>query len=546
MMDSSAKAPIFDLSALPESLAKITEQIKDRPGLTPAAIRQIVQAANVQAKDLMPWADFGHPVEDSYGRKMIYKAGNYEIMAMSWQPGDFSGIHDHGHTQWGAVQVFGPAEHATFRVGEKEMITLARWQMEPGEVVGVQHSLIHQMGNATDQPFLSLHVYGCLEDQKSITGDARVFDLVGQQIQRVDGGVFFALPESDVLALEPAPRADFPTQLRYEVELVRRLQKMASSRREYDDTFQSARRHFFAEDRWSALRQFLARNTNKNGHFQNSILWKVLFRELRAAARLQTELQAKAKKKDLFQEYATIYDAVIGQPCMEDFMKNYLRYFSGQIGGLSAKKIISLGCGTGIVEEFLLQKLGAKREQLLGIDISAGMIREASKRIPARQQDLLSIEPRAEKWQLAYSGLNVFHYLPYGKMESAIQKTAELLEEGGYFLGDFITTDHIRWYPHVIVSEDERVVSLRRPELIEVEGAIYQESEIFNIHRQAGELLIHHAGRHRRFLPPMHRIRSYFGTYFREVQLFDAYSLQELSEQADTCASTRYVVLARK
>lgn len=477
---------------------------------------------------------------------MIFKAGNYEIMAMSWLPGDFSGIHDHGHTQWGAVQVFGPAEHATFRIEEDEIITLARWQMQAGEVVGVSHKLIHQMGNPGETSFLSLHVYGCTEDQASITGDARVFDLVNQQIQRVDGGVFYALPPSGILALEPAPPADFPTRLRYEVELVRRLRKMAAADVVHQPAYAVAHDQFLSARRWADLRHFLGQHTDANGHFQHGPLWKVLFQELRAAATLQTEIKDKRKRSDPFQEYAAIYDAVIGQPCMEDFMMGYLRHFSALMGGLSDKKILSLGCGTGLVEAFLLQELQAQRELLLGIDISEGMIREASKRIPARQQDLLTMDTTAGQWQLAYSGLNVFHYLPAGKIESAIQKTAALLEPGGYFLGDFITPDHIRWYPNVMIAADDQVISLRNPVLVEAEGSLFQESEIFNLHQQEGQLHIHYAGKHRRLLPPMHRIRSYFEQHFAKVQLFDAYSLQELSPQADTCPSTRYVVLAQR
>lgn len=348
------------------------------------------------------------------------------------------------------------------------------------------------------------------------------------------------------MVLEAAPSADFLTQLRYEVELVRHFEERAGDDSANDNVFQELRRQFFSADRWSALRQFLKQHTGENGHFRHSILWETLFEELRAAAELQTRLKDKNKRQDPFQEYAAIYDAVIGQPCMDEFMKAYLRHFGKQVGSLSAKKILSLGCGTGIVEQFLLEKLDARAENLLGIDISAGMIREARKRIPARQQDLLTMDTEAERWDLVYSGLNVFHYLPFGKLETAIQKTAALLEEGGCFLGDFITPDHIRWYPNVIFSRDDQVISLRNPELMEVDGAMFQESEIFNIHRQQGELLIHYAGKHRRFLPPMHRVRTYFEKYFREVQLFEAYSLQELPVQADTCASTRYVVWARR
>jgi hypothetical protein len=71
-------------------------------------------------------------------------------MVMSWRPGDFSTIHDHGYTQWGAVQVFGPAEHATFRIDDDKIATLARWRMKNRDVIGVHHDLLHQM--ATPPP----------------------------------------------------------------------------------------------------------------------------------------------------------------------------------------------------------------------------------------------------------------------------------------------------------------------------------------------------------------------------------------------------------
>ncbi|MBK8652428.1 MAG: hypothetical protein IPN20_00425 [Haliscomenobacter sp.] len=121
-----------------------------------------------------------------------------------------------GTPNGGAVQVFGPAEHATFRVDSGRISTLARWQMEPYEAVGVHHDLVHQMGNPTaDQPFLSLHIYGEPEDDPSITGDARVFDLFKQQIQRVNGGVFFALPPNGCRGNRTSPVPDFPTKIRF-------------------------------------------------------------------------------------------------------------------------------------------------------------------------------------------------------------------------------------------------------------------------------------------------------------------------------------------
>ena len=80
-------------------------------------------------------------------------------------------------------------------------------------------------------------------------------------------------------------------------------------------------------------------------------------------------------------------------------------------------------------------------------------------------------------WDIAYSGLNVFQYIPAERLEEAISKTSKILHKGGVFLGDFITPDHIRWYPNFMVSDSGKTLSLRQPRLTEINGKMYQESE---------------------------------------------------------------------
>ena len=119
----------------------------------------LLKDSDISEDDLLSYADFEHHPQDSYGRKMVYKGPNFEIMVMSWKDGDFSAIHDHGHTIWGAVKIFGKAEHATFRWEDERLSTLARWQVSTGDVLGVGHSLIHQMGNKEQRPFIK---YACV------------------------------------------------------------------------------------------------------------------------------------------------------------------------------------------------------------------------------------------------------------------------------------------------------------------------------------------------------------------------------------------------
>jgi SAM-dependent methyltransferase/predicted metal-dependent enzyme (double-stranded beta helix superfamily) len=523
---------------LPNSLQYISNRLSEKDIFTPGEVRSIVLEAQVSADDLMAWADFDHPVSDSYGRKLVFQGSHFEIMVMSWAPGDFSGIHDHGFTSWGAVQVFGPAEHATFRIEVDELTTLARWDMKSGEVIGVNHQLIHQMGNPTEKDkFISLHVYGTPENQENITGDARVFALEQPAIQRVDGGVFFALPAQEVKWTEPSPIPDFTTHIRYMVELGKRMFKMNHS------DFESIRKRIFDLNHRNQLIEKLHEIVDENNHTSNSIQWKILVRELKAVAAFQKDKRISSTESDPFLKYAEVYDALIGQPCLSSFIANYLQNFFNQH---SVETVLSIGSGTGLSESYLIEHFGVKKENLLGIDISESMVQVANRRIHAIHADLLKWKTN-QQFDLAYSGLNVFHYLPHQELENAIIKTGELIKKGGWFVGDFITPDHIRWYPNLMLSDDSKVISLRTPSLVEEQGRMFQESEIINISFQGNEMEVHYAGKHKRFLPPMNRVRKYFEKAFGgEVQLLDAISLETIDSTSDSCPSTRYVVMAQK
>lgn len=538
------------LTTLPPALQYLVKKLEQKQDFKTNDIKAVISEAKVSAKDLSLWADFDHPVTDSYGRKLVYKGDNFEIMVMSWRPGDFSSIHDHGHTQWGAVQLFGPAEHATFLQIGDQLITRNRLVQNSGDIVEVGHSLIHQMGNPTsDKFFLTLHVYGYSAAIDNVTGDARIFDLEKSEIHRVDGGVFFGLPKKEVTRIEPGPQGDFPTRLRYDIELIRRVRRMRPEERVVRDiNLDEIVANFYSKNQWSALRSFIGENTDKNGHFIHSFNWRLLNQELKEAAKLQNELANEQKTADSFHKYASLYDAVICEPALHDFMARYLFFFAEKYQpDFTSKNMISLGCGTGLVEQHIIEALALPYENLFGLDISPSMIAEASQRIQAEVGDVLTLDPSVRMWDLAYSGLNVFHYLDHNRLEEAIQKTASIIKPGGYFLGDFIAPDHIRWYPNVLFSPDEQVISLRTPRLVEDDGHVFQESEIINLRLQDGQMRVTYAGKHRRFLPPVNRVRQYFEKAFGgKVDVYDAISLKPIAELDDSCASTRYIVVAKK
>lgn len=212
--------------SLPHRLQSLIQTIRSQTCLSPEVACHCVQAANIQAEDLMPWADFDHPLADSYGRHLVYDGGDFEIMVMSWAPGDFSAFHDHGSAQWGAVQSFGEAEHSVYQLRHNQLSTQEIMPFRTGTVIPVDHVLIHQMGNPSQENLLSLHVYGSEAHQGPITGSARIFDLFAGKIQFTDGGVFFCLPEEQVTREIAGLHGDRQTTLRHHQQMLARIQRM--------------------------------------------------------------------------------------------------------------------------------------------------------------------------------------------------------------------------------------------------------------------------------------------------------------------------------
>ena len=546
---TSHQIDLEKVKTLPNSLQQIIHAIYETEDLSPAKVKKIVKKVNVQEEELQPWANYDHPAEDSYGRKMVYDGGFFDVMVMSWNVGDFSALHDHGYAQWGAVQAFGEAEHAIFWVQDDEIRTLSRQVMKAGQIIGVGHQLVHQMGNSGEEKYLSLHIYGNYDREESVTADARIFDLDDQDIHRADGGAFFALPLDNIKKRETCPTPDFLTRLRHQVELMRRVQQAEKAgNNKSGKSLETLESDLFDIQHWESFVSDLEEHTNEKGHHNHSVFWKLLNWELKEAAQLQSELSSFENKEDHFQTYAELYDDVIGKPCLDGFMGQYMRFFIEKYAiDFGNTTLLSIGCGTGLMEQFMINELGMKSDNVYGIDISEAMVKVAQTRINAEVGNALELDPAIRMWDLTYCGLNVFQYLDHQFLQKVITQVAKITNPGGYFFGDFITPDHIRWYPNVMHSTSGDIISLRTPELIEKDNYMYQCSSIVNVSKKTGKMRITNEGRHERFLPPLRKVRQLFEQAFDGgVEVYDAVSLQPIPEDADTCTSTRYLVVAKR
>lgn len=199
----------MEVATLPQSIdtlkTLIENAIAGNEKITAEAVKKFLDRAEVCEDDLKPYANFDHPIEDSYGRKMIYDGGKFEIMAMSWNPGDYSSIHNHGYTQWGLVQVFGNTHHFIYQNRDNVLRFAKKEILTKGATAKVVNAMIHQMGNPSSEKYMTLHIYGCNEKEGDITADAKNYELEFDRVNHTTGGAFFNLPEDKIYDFEPCP-----------------------------------------------------------------------------------------------------------------------------------------------------------------------------------------------------------------------------------------------------------------------------------------------------------------------------------------------------
>ncbi|MEA2042082.1 MAG: cysteine dioxygenase family protein [Bacteroidota bacterium] len=131
---------------------------------------------NITEEELTGFSNFNHCPSESYGRQELYKADNYGIYVMSWNPGDFTAIHSHGHSEWGAVYFLGNAEHRVYRAEGNTLKLMIAEIIKKKSIAPVCGQMVHAMGNLSDRSFLTLHIYGSNTYKGAITEDSIIYE----------------------------------------------------------------------------------------------------------------------------------------------------------------------------------------------------------------------------------------------------------------------------------------------------------------------------------------------------------------------------------
>ena len=67
---------------LPPGVCGLLDELDAKPRMD-AAAAELLRKLPLGPSELAPWVDFDHPLQDSYGRKLIARGPNFELSLVS-------------------------------------------------------------------------------------------------------------------------------------------------------------------------------------------------------------------------------------------------------------------------------------------------------------------------------------------------------------------------------------------------------------------------------------------------------------------------------
>jgi uncharacterized NAD(P)/FAD-binding protein YdhS/predicted metal-dependent enzyme (double-stranded beta helix superfamily) len=144
------------IDRLPSFLAEL-EALEGR--ITADAVIEILARSGLDIDDVAP---FVAPQQDTYSRRRVVRTEAYEVLVMTWLPGQGSGAHDHA----GSVSAFkilrGTAHETSFAPAADSLVDpIGTRELHEGEVGLDAGDLVHAVRNdcSRKEPLVSIHVY---------------------------------------------------------------------------------------------------------------------------------------------------------------------------------------------------------------------------------------------------------------------------------------------------------------------------------------------------------------------------------------------------
>jgi len=131
----------------------------DRLGATPSLVdlAQALEAAPLTVDDVAEWV---HTNPRNYNRATVALGERYEVLVMTWLPGQASVPHDHTGSICAMQVVKGEATEASYRIAPDGYVDLEYESvLRAGDVTSGQDAGVHTVRNARDEVLVTVHVY---------------------------------------------------------------------------------------------------------------------------------------------------------------------------------------------------------------------------------------------------------------------------------------------------------------------------------------------------------------------------------------------------
>ncbi len=98
--------------------------------------------------------------EDGYQRNIIKKTEHYELVAICWNPGQNTPIHDHVGSDCAFLILSGVSTETLYETNEEGLAyPISSRRYESGEVCAAEEPDIHRVSNEESSNLINLHVY---------------------------------------------------------------------------------------------------------------------------------------------------------------------------------------------------------------------------------------------------------------------------------------------------------------------------------------------------------------------------------------------------
>jgi cysteine dioxygenase len=197
------------------AIENIAELIESSQRVDNMFLMSLLKRANLKDEDFSYYQNYRHDPSLSYGRSVIREGKNFIIYMMSWAPGDFTAIHSHGYSEWGGVVFFSNANHRLYQADGKKITLVEKSIIPKGSIVPVQGGFVHAMGNLSDDPFMTLHIYGSGRAGSNANDFSEVYEIEKKRIRTTNGAAYINISDEHCKKTEIGLVTDIDTLVDY-------------------------------------------------------------------------------------------------------------------------------------------------------------------------------------------------------------------------------------------------------------------------------------------------------------------------------------------